>query len=251
MMARFMQSGLLLIALCLVQQQLSAQVFIRLNQPTREQNNVNSARQYLSGRTCKGCRLTLNNESIYVYPTGAFAIKKDLPVGATVMALMATDSTGASFRKQVVYYYRPVPPPTPTPVFRIDYFNIYPEGNLQVSEGDTLRIRLKAFPGCKASWFHKVPLRELPAADNNGVGGFYEGSYVIQESDSLLSGRIRVSLQDADGQTTVKESPNYYTFLRNRGLFTGRTIDDLTYLTISPKGDRLGPQKLGYLDEGV
>ncbi len=246
-----MQRGLLIIALCIVQQQIMAQAFLHLNQPTREQNNVSSAKQFLSGRTCKGCRLQLNNDSIYVYPTGAFAIKQELPVGNTRLVLTATDSTGRWVNKQFMYYYRPPPPASPTPVFRIDYFTISPQGNLQVSEGDTLRIRMKAFPGCKANWINNAPLKEMPAADNEGVAGFYEGMYVVQESDSLLNGRIRITMQNGSGPTAVKESPNYYSYLRNRGRFVGRTIDNLTYLTISPHGDRLGPEKLGYLDEGV
>jgi len=250
MTKRFLQR-LLVIILCGMQQPAIAQVLLHLNQPVREQNNVSSARQYLSGRTCKGCRLYLNNDSIYVYPTGAFAIKKELAVGRTAFNLTAADSAGKTYTKQVVYYYRPLPPPSVTPVFRIDYFNISPQGNLQLVEGDTLRIKMKAYPGCKATWINNRPLQELPADETQGVPGFYEGLYVIQDTDSLLFGRIKVTLQDSNGNSTVKESGNYYSFMRNEGLFTGRTIDNMTYLTTSPHGDRLGPEKLGYLDEGV
>lgn len=226
-----------------------AQAFIHLNQPTREQNNVSNTKQYLSGRTCKGCRLWLNGDSIYVYPTGTFAIKQELKTRRTALVLTAADTTGKTFSRQVVYYYQPVPPPVATPFFRIDYFTISPQGNLQVTEGDTLRIKMKAFPGCRASWINNAPLKETTS--ENGTAGFYEGAYVVKASDSLLNGRIRVSLNDGNGHTTVKESPQYYSYLRNDGLFTGRTIDNMTYLTASAHGDRLGPEKLGYLDEGV
>jgi N-acetylmuramoyl-L-alanine amidase len=219
MTKRFLQR-LLVIVLCGVQQPAIAQVLLHLNQPVREQNNVSSARQYLSGRTCKGCRLYLNSDSIYVYPTGAFAIKKELAVGRTAFTLTAADNTGKTYTKQVVYYYRPLPPPSVTPVFRIDYFSISPQGNLQLVEGDTLRIKMKAYPGCKATWINNVPLQELPADETQGIPGFYEGLYVIQDTDSLLFTHIKVTLQDSNGNSMVKESGNYYSFMRNEGLFT-------------------------------
>jgi N-acetylmuramoyl-L-alanine amidase len=225
------------------------QPFIHLSQPTREQNNVNNARQYLSGRTCKGCTLRLNNDSIHVYSTGSFAIKQELKPGRTALVLTAADSTGRTYSRPITYYYHPVPPPTPTPVFRIDYFTITPQGNLQVTEGDTLRIKMKAYPGCRASWINNTPLEEV--SSENSTPGFYEGTYVVKASDSLLNSRIKVTLRNGNGATVAKESPQFYTYMRNDGLFTGRTIDDMTYLTVSPRGDRLGPQKLGYLDEGV
>lgn len=249
-MIKSMQRRLLGVVVTFFVYQLTyAQAFIHLSQPTREQNNVSNAKQYISGRTCKGCRLRLNNDSTHVYSTGSFAIKQELNTGRNTFILAATDTTGKTYTRQLVYYYQPVPPPSSTPVFRIDYFTITPQSNLQVTEGDTLRIKMKAYPGCRASWINNSPLQEVTS--ENGTPGFYEGFYVVKGADSLLNGRIKVMLQDNNGNTAVKESPQYYSFLRNDGLFTGRTIDDMTYLTVSPRGDRLGPEKLGYLDEGV
>jgi N-acetylmuramoyl-L-alanine amidase len=250
MIKRFLK-GLAVIILCWVQQPATAQLFLHLNQPVREQNNVSSAAQFIAGRTCNDCRLYINNDSTYVYPTGVFAVKKVLTVGRNVFTITAADTLGKTYTKQVVYYYHPLPPPSATPVFRMDYFTITPQGNLQLAEGDTLRIKMKAFPGCKATWINNTPLHELPAAAAQGVPGFYEGQYVITAADTLLNGRIKVTLQNGNGQTLVKESSSYYSYMRNEGLFTGSTIDNMTYLTSSPHGDRLGPEKLGYLDEGV
>lgn len=235
----------------LMQEQVSAQAFIRLNQPTREQNNVSSPQQFLVGQTCQGCKLWLNDDSIHVYPTGAFAIRQVLERGKNALLLTAEDTTGNTYTKQVVYYFAPVPPPKVTASFSIEYLTIYPQGSLQLSEGDTLRIKMKAFPGCQARWINNLPLHELPASKSNGVPGYYEGSYVVQPADSMLNGRIRVVLQDSEGNTTAKESSSHYAFFKNDLPFTGRTIDNMTYLVSSPRGDRLGPDKIGYLDEGV
>jgi len=252
-MMKLMQRRLLgVIALLCIQQQIIAQAFIHLQQPTREQNNVNSARQFLAGRTCKSCTLRINNDSIYVYPTGTFAVKRELGTGRTAFTLTATDTlTRSSATRQVVYYYHPLPPAKATPVFKIDHFSISPGGHLQVTEGDTLRIKMKAFPGCKATWINNMPLRELPPAQCGGVPGCYEGLYVVKASDSLLNGRITIRLKDSQGHATSRQSPHTYRFLPNNGLFTGRTIDNMTYLTAAARGDRLGPEKTGYLDKGV
>jgi len=250
-MIKRLLKGLPLIIICCIQQPATAQVFLHLNQPVREQNNVSSAKQFIAGRTCKDCRLYINNDSTYVYPTGAFAVKRELTVGRNAFTVTAADPNGKTYTRQVVYYYRPLPAPTATPVFRIDYFTISPQGNLQLAEGDTLRIKMKAFPGCKATWINNMPLHELPAEQAQGIPGFYEGQYVITAADTLLNGRIKVTLQNSSGATLVKESGSYYSYMPHEGLFAGRTIDNMTYLTTSPHGDRLGPEKLGYLDEGV
>lgn len=229
----------------------SAQVSLRLNQPSREQNNVSSARQFIAGRTCTGCKLWIDEDSIQVYATGTFAIKRDLKPGKTIYTLRAEDPNGKTYTKTIYYYFSPPPKPVPTPIFRIDYMNITPKGNLQLSEGDTLHIKVKAYPGCKGYWLNDVPLIEVPAAKDGGIAGIYAGSYVITAADSMLNGRIKVTLRNRDGGVAVMESPNRYSFMKNTYPFIGRTIDNMTYLTATPEGDRLGPDKIGYLDKDV
>jgi N-acetylmuramoyl-L-alanine amidase len=60
-----------------------------------------------------------------------------------------------------------------------------------------------------------------------------------------------VRLRNRDGETAVLGSPYRYSVMHNEIPFTGRTIDNMTYLTSSPSGDRLGPEKMGYLDKDV
>ncbi|MBV8254404.1 MAG: N-acetylmuramoyl-L-alanine amidase [Chitinophaga sp.] len=228
-----------------------SQVSIRLSQPSKDQNNVNTSRQYIAGRTCIGCKLTINNDSVYVYPTGTFAVKKDLPQGKTAFVLTVRDSTGEAYTRTITYYYSPAPAPKPTETFKIDFIEVSPKGNLELTEGDTLRVKVKAYPGAKAYWFDNTPLSELPAAQSSGVPGYYVGSYVITPDDSLLNGKLTVSLKGKNGQTAYLTSPNKYRFMRMESARIGRTIDNMTYLTSATEGDRLGPEKLGYLDKGV
>lgn len=240
---------LLLIQTAYTGLQLHAQAFLKMVQPLRTEINTSSARQYISGRTCTGCKVLLNNDSIHVYPNGVFALKRDLKPGKTTLVLSSTDSAGKFVSRTYRYYYNPPPPLRVTPTFRIDYVTISPKTNTTLSTGDTLRVRMKGYPGGQATWFNGTPIRELPAEQTSGIPGFYQGYYVLTEADSMLDGKINVYLK-YKGQTAVLPGTFRYTFLRNTQL-TARTIDDQTYLTISPDGDRLGPEKIGYLDGDV
>lgn len=228
-----------------------SQATLRLSQPSRDQINVSNSKQFIAGRTCVGCLVRINDDTVHVYSTGTFAAKYDLPTGRSSFAVRVDAPNGETYTRNLTFYYNPPPTPTATSVFRIDYIEISPGGNVQLSEGDTLRIKMKGYPGQEASWFNNVPLRELPTSQTGGVRGVYSGSYIIQPSDSLLNGKIMVKLRNRDGETAVLGSPYRYSVMHNEIPFTGRTIDNMTYLTASPSGDRLGPDKIGYLDKDV
>ncbi|SFE24763.1 N-acetylmuramoyl-L-alanine amidase [Chitinophaga sp. CF118] len=230
--------------------QLHAQALLKMHQPVKTEINTSSARQYLVGRTCPRCKVLLNNDNIYVYPTGVFALKRDLQPGNTALTLTVTDPAGKKISRTINYYFNPPPPVQATNTFRIEYATITPKGDLQMIAGDTLRIKMKGFPGCQATWINNTPLKELPVSQSGGVAGFYEGIYVMKPTDSLLNEKLNIFLKDNTGNTTVFQSANRYTSLLNQ-MLTGRTIDNLTYLTVSPEGDRLGPEKAGYLDKDI
>ncbi|PUZ28163.1 hypothetical protein DCC81_01390 [Chitinophaga parva] len=227
-----------------------AQTNIFLVQGNRERVNVTTPRQFLSGHVCPSCRLWLNNDSIHVYPTGAFATAMNLKQGQNVYTLRCTDTLGRSASRTIYYYYTPLPPPVATGALRVDYMGISPAGNLWVSEGDTLRIRVKGLPGCQATWINGEPLQELPASRSGGIPGYYEGAYIIQAADSFLNNKLKVVLRDPQGNTAVRESAYRYRFMREKNLY-GRTIDDMCYLTSATDGDRLGPDRMGFLDRDV
>ncbi|MFY0253297.1 N-acetylmuramoyl-L-alanine amidase [Chitinophaga sp. 30R24] len=229
----------------------ASQATLRISQPSREQNNVSSAKQFIAGRTCTGCMVTINNDSVHVYTTGTFAAKFELSNGKNTFSVTAATPNGETTTKNITYYYNPPPAPAATSAFRIDFMEITPSGNLLLSEGDTLRIRMKGYPGVTATWLNNIVLKEIPASQTGGVPGYYSGMYVIKAADSLLNGKITAHLHRPNGETTTLVSPYHYSVMHNEIPFTGRAIDNMTYLTSSPRGDRLGPNKIGYLDKGV
>lgn len=223
--------------------------FFKMVQPVKTEINTSSSKVYMSGRTCVGCTVKLNDDTIHVYPTGVFALKRILQPGKTSFTLSTTDSSGKTVARTYHYYYTTLPPVRATTVFRIDDIKVFPKGNTILSPGDTIRARIKAYPGCKAYWMHDTPLQEVPSS-KYGAAGFYEGYYVIQEADSTLDNKVAIFLKNKEGNSAVLTSSNKFTYQRNQ-LLAGRTIDRNTYLTIAPEGDRLGPIKIGYLDQDV
>lgn len=220
-----------------------------LNQPEKDYNRVSVSRQYISGSTCAGCRLTLNGDSVYVYPTGAFAIQVDLKEGDTTLLLTAFDSTGNAFTRNIFYRFTRPLPPAPVKDFSIESIATFPEGNILVSPGDTIRVRAKARPGVKATWLNGLPLKELPPSQGGGIPGIYAGSYAVQPGDPLINGRLKITIRDDSGRTFSRESASQFRVLDKPLIAT--TYDDLGYLTYTTTGDRLGPVKMGYLDSAV
>jgi N-acetylmuramoyl-L-alanine amidase len=247
---RVMRRLLLLLLSTITGSTLHAQAFLKMHAPTKTEINTGSARQYVVGRTCPTCKVLVNNDSIYVYPTGVFAFKRELKEGKTSLYLTATDSTGKFASRSINYYYAPLPPARPTSTFRIEYATVTPKNDLHLMVGDTIKVRVKAFPGAQATWFNNTPIKELPVSQSNGIAGFYEGIYVIKPTDSLINDKLNIFLRDNNNNSTVYQTSNRYTVQHNE-LLTGRTIDKMTYLNVSPEGDRLGPEKAGYLDKGV
>jgi N-acetylmuramoyl-L-alanine amidase len=246
-MRRFALLFLLIQAVIAVRAQ---EVFLKMQQPARTEINTGSSKTFFHGRTCVGCKVMLNEDSVYVYATGAFAVKRILKPGKSTYVLTTTDTTGQVIKRVYNFYFNPPPPARATTVFRIDYVNVTPRVNALISAGDTLKVKLKGLPGCKAYWMNNTPIPELSAAAGGGVEGIYAGYYVVQPSDSMLNGKLSVFLKNKAGGTAVLQTPNHYTYQRNELLY-GRTISDMTYLTSSPEGDRLGPEKIGYLDKDV
>ena len=77
--------------------------FIKLVEPTKEQNNVKASRQFIVGSTCKTCNLTINKQEVKVYPTGAFAYELNLKPGDTAFTLIAFIAPDKSVNKKLNY----------------------------------------------------------------------------------------------------------------------------------------------------
>src|SRR6187455_869304 len=124
--------------------QTTDKAFIRMAFPGKENMAVRTAKQFITGATCKSCLLTVNGQPVKVYPTGGFAYELDLNPGANIIHIVASaDKTEAS--KKVTYNFS-LPIQDTVKVLGIKSIETFPEGDLLVSPGDKIKFRVKALP---------------------------------------------------------------------------------------------------------
>ena len=225
--------------------------FIKLQEPAKEKNAVKASRQFIVGATCKSCSLTINGQSVKVYPTGAFAYELNLKPGDSSFNMVVFAGEGKSVGKKISYSYSLPSPPDTVKTLDIASIETFPEGNLYVQAGDKIKIRVKAFPGCSATAWTKVPLYELPVSKTNTMPGIYQGEYTIKESDSFLVSKIPITITDKDGKSITKESKYWISMFSPLGPNVAVTKGRLAHLLFGLGDDRLGGAKIGYLDSMV
>ena len=222
--------------------------FIKLVEPTAEQNNVRTSRQFVVGSTCKSCGLSINDQPVKVYPTGAFAYELNLKPGDTAFNLVAFFPPDRTTVKRITYTYTLPPPPDTVKTLEIASIETFPEGNLFVQAGDRIKFRVKALTGCKVMANQHVQLWEMP---NNKMPGIYQGEYVVKETDSFLVSKIPVSITDSTGKTVTKETKTWVSMFGPMAPDVAVTKGRLAYLLFGLGDDRLGGAKIGYLDSNV
>lgn len=222
--------------------------FIKLVEPTSEQNNVKASRQYIVGSTCKSCGLSINDQPVKVYPSGGFAFELNLKPGDTAFNIVAFFPPDRTSVKRVVYNYTVPPPPDTVKTLDIASIEMIPEGNLYVRPGDRIKFRVKALPGAKVLVNRNIPLYEMP---NNKMPGIYQGEYQVKETDSFLVSKMPVTITDSAGRSFTKESKNWISMFGPLVPDIAVTKGRLAFLLFGLGDDRLGGAKIGYLDSMV
>lgn len=222
--------------------------FIKLVEPTSEQNNVKTSRQYIVGSTCKSCGLSINDQPVKVYPSGGFAFELNLKPGDTAFNIVAFFPPDRTSVKRIVYNYTVPPPPDTVKTLNIASIEMIPEGNLYVRPGDRIKFRVKALPGAKVLVNRNIPLYEMP---NNKMPGIYQGEYQVKETDSFLVSKMPVTITDSAGRSFTKESKNWISMFGPLVPDIAVTKGRLAFLLFGLGDDRLGGAKIGYLDSMV
>ena len=244
-MKKIISALLLLQSICVFGQ--GDKPFIKLVEPLKENNAVKSSRNFIVGSTCTTCRLQMNNQPVYVYPTGAFAIEVNLKPGDTVFNLSAFLSEPKSTSKKLTYHYELPPPPDTVKVLDIAKIETFPEGNLMLQPGDKIQFRVKALKGCTVTVNKNIPLFELPT----DMPGIYQGEYTIKENDSFLLKKLPVTITDKTGGTVTKETGSTFSMFSPLNPSIAVTKGRLAHLLFGLGEDRLGGAKIGYLDSLV
>lgn len=222
--------------------------FIKLVEPTKADNNVKAARNFIVGSTCKTCNLSINGKEVKVYATGAFAYEVNLKPGDTVFNIIASAAPDKSVNKKLKYNYSL--PAVPDTVRTLDKASIetFPEGNLFVMPGDRIKFKVKALKGCTVFANGNIPLYEML---KNKMPGIYQGEYVVKESDSFLVSRIPVTIKDKTGKAVTKQTKYWVSMFGPMAPNVAVTKGRLAHLLYGLGDDRLGGAKIGYLDSAV
>lgn len=221
--------------------------FIKLVEPLKENNTVRASKNFIIGSTCPTCRLEMNSQPIYVYPTGAFAIELNLTPGDTTFRLYSFLSESKSVVRKINYHYELPPPPDTVKTLSIANIETYPEGDLMLQPGDKIKFKVKTLTGCTVVAGKNIPLYEMPV----GMPGIYQGEYTVQRNDSFLMVKLPITVTDKTGKSITKETASTISMFSALNPVVAVTKGRLCHLLFGLGEDRLGGAKIGYLDSLV
>lgn len=224
--------------------------FIKLVYPSKtDVVIVGTGKQFVSGATCKTCSLSINGRAIKVYKTGSFAIQLDLNGRDTVLQVIATNEKGTITTKTLKYTVAPKAKPDSIKTLSIADIQILPEGNLYVHPGDRLFFKVKAQSGCKVNTHGNTTLHEMPST--NKAFSFYQGEYVVKDTDSFLVSKLAFTITDKTGKKTNKQASSTISMFSELAPNIAKTKGRLAHLLFGLGDDRLGGAKIGYIDSSV
>lgn len=224
--------------------------FIRLVELTKPINTVTSSRQFIIGSTCKTCLLTINDNAVRVYSTGAFAFEVNLKPGDTSYLITATNAAGKTATKTMGFSYTPPKPVEPVKALGIESIQTYPEGNLVLMAGDKIQFKVKAFPASIVNTINGTVLYELPISATKGMPGIYQGEYIVKATDSFAAKKIPITITK-DEQKITSETKNTFAILNPLSSDVCITKGRLAHLLYGIGYDRLGGAKIGYIDSMI
>ena len=222
--------------------------FIKLVEPLKAAVNTKTSRNFIVGSTCRTCNLTINGQTVKVYPTGAFAYEVNLKPGDTVFNLIAFTAPDKSTNKKLNFNYSLPAAPDTVKTLDIATIETVPEGNLFVMPGDRIKFKVKALKGCTVVANGNIPLYEML---KNKMPGMYQGEYVVKESDSFLVTKIPVTITDKTGKAVTKQTKFWISMFGPMAPNVAVTKGRLAHLLYGLGDDRLGGAKIGYLDSAV
>ena len=224
--------------------------FIRLVQPFKATNPVGWSGNFIIGSTCKSCTVTVDEKSVKVFSTGAFAIELNLNPGDTSFTILST-LAGRSVTKKIYYSYTLPKPAEPVKVLDIESIETYPEGNLIVLPGDRIKFKVKALTHCVVSTIQDTRLYELPVSQTKGMSGIYQGEYIVKATDSFAVMKIPITVADSLNNKFTKETKQTYSVMSPFASDIAITKGRLAHLEYGLGDDRLGGAKVGYIDSNI
>jgi N-acetylmuramoyl-L-alanine amidase len=232
---------------------ISAQsVFVKLVTPLKNDNKVTAPKQFITGTTCTYCSVTINDSTVKVWSTGAFAVQLNLKPGDTSFKIIAVDTKGFKTTQTIFYSYQLPAKEIETKSNTVEYWRIEPQGDLLLKEGDVLKMSLKTISGAVVKLENGFELKEVPVKDSTGIKGIYKAEYEVKADDALLKGnpkKLKAVITTAVNDVIEATSRHRFGYLDEPLIL--QTKGKLPYLLVGLGEDRLGGTKIGYLDSMV
>lgn len=219
--------------------------------PETLEYKTNLSKIRISGNTNKNNKVYINGRETKVYTSGGFASIVDLKDNQNKIVVESKNKQGKKFVKEL-RVHKITHKTSPNSPIEIDLsYGVEPEFSTNLLAGDTVKIRFKGSPGCKASATNQILLDELSPEDANGIKGVYEGYYTIKEFDYLEDVPLTLRLENPKGEIAMRYTDSLISLNHRDYPMVGITKGEFPFLTYSLDKDRLGSAKLGYLDKNV
>jgi N-acetylmuramoyl-L-alanine amidase len=228
----------------------SQQNYVRLVVPEEDTTAIPQLHQRFNGSTLPGSILTINGETIHVYPSGTFAGFPLFKSGMNKVEIVSEHPVYGKAQKTIwVDCALPVPEKA-TSEFKIEYVRLLPNQDQSLVSGDVLMVKVKAQPGNNVKVFGQL-LKELPVELTGGIAGIYQGGYKVTLADSFALAPVEVEMTNQAGEKVTAQSNVQVSFNSREFNRYARTLSKLTPIYMGLGTDRLGGAKFGYLDSAV
>jgi N-acetylmuramoyl-L-alanine amidase len=221
---------------------------IQWTQKPKNNSITNSAKQYFTGTACSGCKLLINNDTIKLYKTNAFAYSAVLKPGLNAYVIKISNSKKVVIDTVKITYNEKYTNDTIN-TNTIKNIIINPKGNVQAIAGKTITISLHSRKNALIYLNDQYKFTEL-AYDTLLPYSIYQLAYTFKQDDRLFFEKLSFSIKENDSIVFTTSSKNMYSLFATDAPVAGKT-NSTTALYASLGTDRLGGYKLGNLDKGV
>jgi len=202
-------------------------------------DTVSYSKIRIAGCTRPGATVTINDDSIRVYQSGAFVYRVNLNLRENEIIITASDSIEE--KQSILHIYRQPPiPVSPTRPAEIDSRIMWPAQDIVLISGDIIEVRFKGSPGGKAKFSidklcKNIMMTELKPGEASGMQGIYAGTYRLKSKKLIKAKPVKFELKGVDGRKRKAESMGRITVYPDAIPLIGETNKD-TYMKTSPYG---------------
>ncbi|HMU96146.1 MAG TPA: N-acetylmuramoyl-L-alanine amidase [Elusimicrobiota bacterium] len=159
---------------------------------------------FVLGSVDPGSRLSIDGQSIRVYPGGGWIAMVSYTPGANDIEFEVTRGTDVfTFTRRV---YVAGPPGVP-PVKPLNVRVLTPDVDAEVTAGDVITVTAVGSPGQEAGFVFSGSKKKHPLAESAVSRGTYRGSYVVRPGDEFEGASIKVTLTAKNGAHDTSTAP--------------------------------------------